>query len=335
MKFLHKCITAIILLFILCFSGCSFDSKYDAEFFAMDTVMTITAYGSNSTAAVSSAENEINRLDALLSVKNKNSEVYKLNADKSVKASDDMLALLNCASEAYDLTNGAFDITTEPLTKAWGFYSDLENRVPSQKEIEKALRLVGFDNIKTNKNVITLDGGATVDFGGIAKGYASAKAAKIIENNGVSSALISLGGNVRAVGSRPDGSDWSVAIVNPDDTSRRAGVLRLSDKAVVTSGGYQRNFEENGKIYHHIIDPRTGYPAQSGLKSVTVVSQDDCLADAMSTALFVLGLEESSKICLENSDTFGAVFITDKNKIYVTDNLKNCFNSESGFEVIA
>ena len=146
---------------------------------------------------------------------------------------------------------------------------------------------------------------------------------------------MSLGGNVRAVGSKPDGESWSVAVTDPDDNSKSIGTLKISDKAVVTSGGYQRYFEENGQIYHHIIDTKTGYPADSGLKSVTIVSDDDALADALSTALFVMGLEKSGKFYSENSSLFGAVFITDKGEIYVTDNLKDSFMSEQGFEVIS
>lgn len=300
----------------------------------MDTVMTITAYGNNSEGAVKAAENEINRLDALLSVRNENSEICKLNSNKSMDVSEDTLALVNRADEINALTEGAFDITTEPLSRLWGFYSGLQNRVPAQNEIDSALKNVGAEHIKIDGSCISLDENTSIDLGGIAKGYASASAAQILEENGVSSALISLGGNVRVVGSKPDGADWSIAVTDPDDNSKQIGVLSLSNKAVVTSGGYQRYFEENGKIYHHIIDTETGYPAKSGLKSVTVVSEDDTLADALSTALFVMGLEKSSSLYSENSLLFGAVFVTDNNEIYITDNLENRFSSQKEYEVI-
>lgn len=323
----------MIAVILLC-SGCNFNSRYDDEFFAMDTVMTVTAYGGNSEAAVKAVEDEINRLDAMLSVQNVNSEIYKLNLDKELDASSDTLELLECAVEINQMTEGAFDITTEPLSRIWGFYSGLENRVPTHEEIDNALRNVGAEHIQISDSRVTLDEGSAVDLGGIAKGYASARAAQILENNAVSSALVSLGGNVRAVGSKPDGTDWSVAITDPDDTSGQIGVLSVSDKAVVTSGGYQRFFEENGEIYHHILDTETGYPAKSGLKSVTVVSEDDTLADALSTALFVMGLERSGRLYSENSSLFGAVFVTDDNRIYITDNLVNSFASQRNFEVI-
>lgn len=323
----------MILVILLC-SGCNFSSRYDDEFFAMDTLMTVTAYGSNSEAAVKAAEDEINRLDALLSVQNVNSEIYKLNLDKELDASSDTLELLKRAAEINLMTEGAFDITTEPLSRIWGFYSGIENRVPTQEEIDNAISNVGAEHIQISDSRITLDEGSAVDLGGIAKGYASARAAEILKDNAVSSALISLGGNVRAVGSKPDGTDWSVAITDPDDNSGQIGVLSVSDKAVVTSGGYQRYFEENGEIYHHIIDTETGYPAKSGLKSVTVVSEDDTLADALSTALFVMGLERSGRLYSENSSLFGAVLVGDDNRIYVTDNLASSFASQRSFEVI-
>lgn len=316
-------------------SGCSLESKYDCDFYAMDTVMTINAYGSKSESAVKAAQNEISRLDRLLSVQSENSEIFKLNQSKEMTVSEDTLTLITRSKEIYTLTDGAFDITCEPLTREWGFYSGLENRVPSQQAIENALKGVGAAHIEIKDSTITLDENTSLDLGGIAKGYASQKAAEILKENGVNSALMSLGGNIRAVGSKPDGENWSVAITDPDDNSKSIGTLKISDKAVVTSGGYQRYFEENEQIYHHIIDTKTGYPADSGLKSVTVVSDDDTLADALSTSLFVMGLEKSGEFYSENSSLFGAVFITDKGEIYVTDNLKDSFMSEQGFEVIA
>lgn len=316
-------------------SGCSLESKYDCEFFAMDTVMTINAYGSKSENAVKAAQNEINRLDKLLSVQNKNSEIFKLNQSKEMTVSEDTLTLITRSKEVYTLTDGAFDISCEPLTREWGFYSGLGNKVPSQKAIETALKGVGAEHINIKGGTVALDENTSLDLGGIAKGFASQKAAEILKEYGVTSALMSLGGNVRAVGSKPDGESWSVAVTDPDDNSKSVGTLKISDKAVVTSGGYQRYFEENGQIYHHIIDTKSGYPADSGLKSVTIVSDDDTLADALSTALFVMGFEKSEHFYCKNSSLFGAVFITDSNEIYITDNLKDSFMSEQGFEVIS
>ena len=296
--------------------------------------MTITAYGSKGENAVKAAGNEVNRIDALLSVQNKNSEIYKLNRDKSISAASDTLALVNRGIEIYTLTDGAFDITIEPLSRLWGFYTGLENRIPTQEEIDNALKFVGAENIKIDKSNIILNEETSLDLGGIAKGYASSIAAQILKERGVSSAIISLGGNIRTVGTKPNGSKWNIGITDPDDNTKEIGILSVSDTAVVTSGGYQRYFEENGQIYHHIIDTKTGYPAKSGLKSVTVVSKDDTLADALSTGLFVMGLEKSKEFYRKNSTLFEAVFVTDKNEVYITENLKNSFSSQQSFGVI-
>lgn len=332
----HKRLWSILFLaaFVAFSLICCNNAQASTEFFAMDTVMTITAYGNSGRTAVKKAVKEIERLDKLLSIQSENSEIFKLNQSKEMTVSEDTLTLITRSKEIYTLTDGTFDITCEPLAREWGFYSGLENKVPSQKAIEIALEGVGAEHIKIENSTVTLDSNTSLDLGGIAKGYASQKAAEILKEYGVTSALMSLGGNVRAVGSKPDGESWSVAVTDPDDNSKSIGTLKISDKAVVTSGGYQRYFEENGQIYHHIIDTKTGYPADSGLKSVTVVSEDDTLADALSTSLFVMGLEKSEEFYSEHSSLFGAVFITDKGEIYVTDNLKDSFMSERGFEVI-
>ncbi len=300
----------------------------------MDTVMTITAYGDNSETAVKAAEKEINRLDSLFSAENKNSEIYQLNSKKKISPVKDTLALINRSVEVSRLTKGCFDITTRPLTVEWGFVTGRENRVPNDNKIKKILKNVGYKNISVSDDSVSLYKNTSVDLGGIAKGYASLSAAEILKKYNITSAIISLGGNVRAVGKKPDGSNWIVGITDPDNKNSQIGSLSVSDTAVITSGGYQRYFEENGRTYHHIIDPHTGYPSESGLKSVTVVSTDDAIADALSTGLFVMGLDKGADLYRENSSLFGAVFITDQNKIYVTQNIDDKFSSEKDFEVI-
>ena len=300
----------------------------------MDTYMTLAAYGNNAKSAVSAAEDEIYRLDRLFSVQSSDGEIAKLNLDKSLSASEDTVKLIARACEISEITDGDFDITVAPLVREWGFYSGLENKVPSDDELETALKSVGYKNIEISGNSIYLNNGAGVDLGGIAKGYASSRAAEILAKNSVESALISLGGNVRAVGSKPDGSAWTIAVADPDDTSLQIGYLSVKNASVVTSGGYQRFFEHNQKTYHHIINPKTGCPAESGLKSVTVVSEDDTLADALSTALFVKGLDGAAEL-YSSYGGFGAVFVTDEDEIYITNNLKGYFASEREFKVIS
>ncbi len=318
---------------LVCLSSCGAGS-YEAEIFAMDTVMTVSAYGSNSKAGVGSAVKAIQDLDGLWSVENSQSEIYALNKNKQIFPSADTLEIIKKARDIYNMTGGEFDITVEPLVEAWGFYSKLSNRVPSDEELREILKSVGFENVNIYEDEITLSGDCAVDLGGIAKGYAAGKAAEALRKNNVDCALMSLGGNIRAIGTKPDGSPWNIAVADPDDSSADKGVLSVKDKAVVTSGGYQRYFEENGQIYHHIIDTETGRPADSGLKSVTVVSGDDTLADGLSTALFVMGLDRAVEFYNQNNELFGGVFITDENEIFVTKNLEGAFSSDYAFEVV-
>lgn len=320
------------IIAMICFVGCESTNKYSTEFFSMDTVMTITAYGENCESAVKLAQQEIENLDSLMSIEDENSEIYKLNRDKTFTVSQSTCEIIERAYEFSELTEGDFDITVTPLVRTWGFYTELKKSVPTQDMIEDALSKVDYRKVQIGKTVI-LGENTEVDLGGIAKGYASHRAMQILKDNGVKSAILSLGGNIRAVGTKKDGSRWTVAITDPDDNSRQIGYVSVKDCAVVTSGGYQRFFEDNGQIYHHIIDTKTGYPAKSGLKSVTVVSEDDTLADALSTALYVKGLDEATEFYRQNRN-FEAVFVTDSGQILVTSGLANSFTSDRSFEVI-
>lgn len=326
----------VFLAFVLCLTlvSCNFRTRYDSEFFSMDTVMTISAYGKNSENAVTLAKQEVERLDKLFSVENKNSEIYKLNHSKTQNLSADTLSIIKKATEIAKLSDGAFDITTEPLTRAWGFYSDTENKIPDKTEIDTLLKSVGTEHLKISDSTVTLDKDTSIDLGGIAKGFTASRVSDILRENSVSSAIISLGGNVTAVGKKPDGKLWNVSIADPDDNSKQIGTLSVTDCSVVTSGGYQRYFEQDGVRYHHIIDPKTGVPSNSGLKSVTIVSVDDTLADALSTAIFVMGIEKASDLYKNNTALFDMVLVTDSLEIYITKGLESCFSSQRKYEVI-
>ena len=222
-------------------------------------------------------------------------------------------------------SGGAFDITIYPIVKLWGFTTG-KYEVPNKEEILKNLEYVDSSNIKLDEKegTVTVPENIEIDLGGIAKGYAGKKAAEKIRSMGIESALLNLGGNIQTIGSKPDGSAWGVSICNPEDSSKQLCRIEVVDKAVVTSGGYQRYFEENGKSYHHIIDPKSGYPAENGLLSVTIVDEDGMLCDALSTTLFVLGKDKALEYC----EKYGieAILMTDDKKIYVTDGLKESFS---------
>lgn len=333
-----KRFSVALLLFTACalLSGCAVNgnAEHSVDFYAMNTAMTMTAYGSFAEAGLDAAEAEINRLDALLSISNSGSEVYRVNMIGSVELSTDTAALLQEALTIYELTEGAFDFTVYPLMQEWGFYSG-EYYVPTESELSELLRLVGSDKLTLEGNSLTLgEPGMGIDFGGIAKGYASDKAAEILAQNGVTSALISLGGNIQVLGAKPDGTPWRIAIRNPKDENVPIGVVNVTDKAVITSGGYERYFEKDGKTYHHILDPQTGSPAQSGLSSVTIVSNRGILADGLSTALFVMGKETALEFWRGHTEMFDAVLVTDTGEISITTGLDGHFVSDFDFEVI-
>lgn len=186
--------------------------------------------------------------------------------------------------------------------------------------------MVDYTKIQYDKSTgnVTIPDGMTIDLGSIAKGYAGQQAAQLLRDKGVTSAILNLGGNVQTVGSKPDGSPWQVAVKSPTGDNEPMMVLSITDQAVVTSGGYERYFEQDGQTYWHIMDPATGKPAHSGLLSVTVVGDNGGICDGLSTSLFVMGLEKGAELWSEN-EGFEAIFVTDSNEVYVTEGLKDKF----------
>ena len=297
------------------------------DLFAMDTFMTLTVYGEDAQDALDAAEAEISRLDELLSTGMEDSEISQLNRNGETILSDDPAYLYERSLEVNKMTDGAFDPMIYPLMEAWGF-TTREYAVPDQEMLLRLLDLTDLSDVSyspEDHHIVFEKEGMAIDFGGIAKGYTSASVIDILKEKGIGHAVISLGGNVQVLGTKPDGTLWKVAIRDPQNISGFIGIAQVSDKAVITSGGYERFFEENGKIYHHILDPSTGYPAENGLLSVTVISEDGTLADALSTALYVMGLEPAEQVWRDNRDLFDAVFVTDSGKLYITEGIRDSF----------
>ena len=265
-------------------------------------------------------------------------------------------------------TDGALDITIYPVLKAWGFTTG-EYQVPSDEEIAGILQNVDYRRVAL-EGALGADGvgedgggdalgdactiltGTQVDLGSVTKGYTSRTLAQFFRDNGVKSGLINLGGNVECIGSKPNGDPWNVAVKSPfkDSTSGILGVIKASDEAIITSGGYERYFEENGETYWHIIDPSTGKPARNGLISVTIIGKDGLMCDALSTALFVKGLDgatEYYKSCIElakeemSSDAgsllvrsgaaFDMILVTEDGEVYVTKGIADRFSLSSEY----
>lgn len=310
-----KRICAILLFVCLLLTACAADRTAEREFFAMDTLMRVKVWGSDE--AADAVQQEVYRLEKLLSVTENSSDVALLNCGGYKRISDETDELLHSALTISERTGGAFDPTVYPLVRLWGF-TEATQRVPSQDELQAALSHIGIENVDAQDGFAELKNGAQLDFGGIAKGYAAERCVSILQAAEVEAALLALGGNVQTVGSKPDGTPWAIGIADPTQPEQSLATLRFTGSlALVTSGGYQRYFEENGVRYHHILDPKTGMPAQSGLASVTVLAQSGTLADALSTALFVMGLDEATEFW-RASDDFEAVFITDDGEIYAT-----------------
>ena len=305
------------------------DESQSRDVFAMDTYMTLTAYGNNADEALNEAEAEIERLDALLSTGDENSEIYELNQNGTGTISEDTETLLDESEKLYTDTDGVFDITIYPVMDAWGFTTQ-NYRIPSAEELKGLLENVDGSKVHYDEDSkeVTLPANVKIDFGGIAKGYTSSRIMEIYKKCGLTSGMVSLGGNVQLLGAKPDGSSWRIAVQSPDDTNDYLGVLEAKDKAVITSGGYERYFEENGTTYHHIIDPATGYPAKNGLKSVTIVSDDGTLADGLSTSLFIMGQDKACGFWKKHSDEFDMILMTDDNELYVSEGIADTFSSE-------
>ena len=330
----------------------TFSENYELltrEVFAMDTYMTFSAYGEDAEAALDEAEEEILRLDQLLAAESEDSEVALLNENGGGRLSDDTAYLIERSIALNQETDGAFEITVYPVKQAWGF-TDENYRIPSDEELAELLPLVGSDQLDLdveNKTVTYKKDGMKIDLGGITKGYASSRLTDIFMKHDVQG-MINLGGNVQVCGPKPDGSDWRVAIQAPERTEENTlpwlsqaasgsaslagldyiGVLETNDQAVITSGGYERYFEKDGVYYHHIIDPKTGYPSDADLVSVTIVSEDGTLADGLSTSMFVLGLDKASEIWRAHSDEFDMILMDTDGKMYATEGIKDQLTSD-------
>lgn len=297
--------------------------KYSRVVFAMDTVMELTVYARDD-VVLDEAARRIADLENKLSVTLESSEIHTLNSTGTAVLSDDTAGLMNEALTLCESTEGALDITVYPVVRAWGFTTG-EHRVPSADELEVLLENVDYTAVTLNGSSVSVPDGVQVDLGSVAKGYTGDVLCELLRENGVTSALLNLGGNVQAVGGKPDGTPWKIAVQHPTDSSRYLGALTLTDKAAITSGGYERYFTgEDGERYWHIIDPATGRPADNGILSVTIVGESGVLCDAMSTALFVMGLDGAAEYWRTHGG-FDAIIARDDGSVYITEGLTDSF----------
>lgn len=303
-------------LLLLTLSGCGGKSEpYSTDFFAMDTFMSVKVLGSDGESLAQQCESEINALESVLSRTREDTDIAKLNAADGapVTLSDEGAKLLSTALDLSAATNGAYDPTVAPLTDLWGIGTE-HQQVPAQSDIDAALQNVGTQHVHENGDAVTLDSGSKIDLGGIAKGYAADLCADILKSADADGLLV-LGGNIYAVGTN-EGKDWNIGIADPDEPTDTVAAVAVHDLSVVTSGDYERYFEQDGVRYHHIFDPKTGYPAASGLRSVTVIDENSTRADVLTTALFVMGADKGRAYCEENG--IAAVFVTADKQVFTT-----------------
>lgn len=317
------CIAALLFL-----AGCSAGSEpVRRELMAMDTFMTLTVYGQSSPAGAAlleEAAGEIEALENLLSVTNPDSEIYQANhsGGAAVSLSEPTRELLEKALALCDETGGALDVTVYPAVRAWGFTTG-DYRVPGEAELSALTGCIDYTRVSLDGSRLTLPDGMELDLGSVAKGCTGDRLMTLFREAGVTSAIVELGGNVQALGAKPDGSPWRVAVQAPE--GGHAGILEITDKAVITSGGYQRYFEQNGETYIHIIDPATGHPAQTGLASVTIVADSGLRGDGLSTALFVMGREKAEAFWRAHPD-FDYILLSGDGSVIITEGLEDCFS---------
>lgn len=342
-EFMRKLLIAAICCLLLVGCAASGDTEnnsaqtesvslHSKEIFAMDTYMTIKAYSSDN-KPLESAERLIDRLEDELSVTSPESDIGRLNSafGQEITIGDDSAELIEKSTELCERTGGALDITIYPVLREWGF-TTREYQIPAKEELLSLLESVDYSKISANGNNVRLLPGQMIDLGAVAKGYTGDKIISLFKESGITSAIISLGGNVHALGSKPDGSPWKIALTDPNSPQTYIGNIEVFDKAVITSGGYERYFiGEDGKRYCHIISPFDGYPVNNGIASVTVIGDSGILCDALSTALFVMGKDAAIEHWREHND-FEMIIIEESGEITVTEGIQGSFSLLNQYE---
>lgn len=274
---------------------------------------------------------EIKVIHQLMSSEIPGNDVDRINrgAGKEwVAVSKETFTVIEESVQLAMISDGAFDISLGPVIKLWNIGKDGEN-IPEENELENSLKLVNYRDVKLDRSgykVKLARVGMMIDLGGIAKGYAADRTAAIIREHEISSALINLGGNIYVVGNHPKKRKWKIGILHPrpGNSGTILAFIDVADKTLVTSGDYERFFLLNNKRYHHLINPKTGFPADNNLVSVTVVGKNSMIADGLTTATFILGLQ-NGKTLLESIPGYEGVFVTKDKKVYTTSGLKNSF----------
>lgn len=323
-----KQVTALLTATVLLLTGCSgFGGKRNLTYTdaLFDTVISVKILDIADEELLTGCKEICQKYDTLFSKTNEESEIYKINhaKGKAVEVSKDTITIIEKGIYYSKMSNGAFDITIGSVSNLWDFKSG-EHKIPSKKKIFAATSHVGYENILIRDNTVQLaDSKMQIDVGALAKGYIADRLKEYLTENGVKHAIIDLGGNVLLIGSKADGSDYNIGIQKPfDELGEPITSVKISDHSLVTTGIYQRYFEKDGKLYHHILDPNTGYPCENNLYGVTIITDSSLTADALSTTCFLLGFEKGMNL-VNKLDNVDAIFITDDNEIHYSKNFLN------------
>ncbi len=321
-RFLLLITAAILITAIACGCAAAKDTQVSGEYFALDTICTQQVAGGSAQTAADEVSAMLIRVTIEMSM-NEGSDLYAVNtaAPRGAQVSPETADALQKALSLASLTGGMFNPAIGPVSSLWDISGN--PRVPSVDELAEAVKRVDYTGVTIDGTTAKLARqGMMLDLGGIGKGFAADLAAQIYKKHGVKTALLNLGGNIYAYGEKADGSDYRIGLRDPSGRENDYfAVVYVHNTSVVTSGVYERCFESGGVTYHHLFDPKTGYPVENGLTAVTVVCQSSTKADALSTALFVMGLDDGIEFA-QSLDDAEAVFVTKDNKVYVTDGLK-------------
>jgi thiamine biosynthesis lipoprotein len=336
-------LTVLICLLLLAATGCRRNTaggyrQVERSEFLMGTLVTIKIYDEDSDRGNSAADRALERIreiEGLMSANLESSEVGVINREagtKPVAVSKDTFSVIEKGLYYGNLSGGLFDITVEPLVKLWGIGTQSAG-IPDRAELESALGLVDYKKVDLGgdtREVFLKEPGMGLDLGGIAKGYAADEAKKILVSEGIEHAIINLGGNIQTVGLKFDGTPWNIGIKDPEDPAGALlGVARINDSTVVTSGDYERYFEEDGKRYHHILDPYTGYPGRGEMRAVTILTSSSFDADALSTSVFLMGIERGMEL-IEILDGVEAIAVTRDRQVVTSSGVGDAFSILKG-----
>lgn len=323
------CLAAALVL-ALNLPGCSTDvnqpEKISKTTLALNTAITVTLYGTQDDTLIDGCFELCRKYELIFSRTDEESELYRLNSSGEAEVSAELLELIEAALYYNRLSGGAFDITLGKISDMYAFTSS-EHNVPSDAELELLLEDTGCEKIDISGNRVTLHDGVIIDLGAIAKGYIADRLNDYLTENGVESAIIDLGGNIRCVGKKPDGALFSVGIQYPfGEVKKSIAVVGIDDLSVVTSGIYERFFEQDGVFYHHILSPETGRPCSGELLAVSIISPYSVDGDALSTTCFVLGLEEGLAL-IESLDGVEAAFVTEDYDLHFSSGFEDYITS--------